>query len=160
MIRLPRKKHAAVLLILLAAALILGIVLYLILKYSPYPDADAFQSRQYSTRIYDKDGTLVQILPLEDGLRREYTPLEKIPEEVVKSFITAEDGRFHSHHGIDFAAIMRAVFQNFTGKRIVSGASTITMQLARIITPAADRNFAAKLREAFNALRLECRLRP
>lgn len=157
MIRLPRKKHAAVLLILLAAALILGIVLYLVLKYSPYPDADAFQSRQYSTRIYDKDGTLVQILPLEDGLRREYTPLEKIPEEVVKSFITAEDGRFYSHHGIDFAAIMRAVFQNFTDKRIVSGASTITMQLARIITPAAERNFATKLREAFNALRLECR---
>ena len=152
-----KKKHVTALLILLAVAVSLGIILYFVLKFSPYPDADKFLQRRYSTRIYDKDGMLVQLLPLEDGLRREYTPLEQIPPKVVESFITAEDKRFYDHYGIDIAAIIRAFFQNVSDNRIVSGASTITMQLARIITPAKERNFAAKVKEAINALRLECR---
>ncbi len=152
-----KKKHWTVLLILLAVAVLLGIILYLVLRFSPYPDADAFLQRRYSTRIYDKGGYLVQLLPLENGLRREYTPLSEFPEDVVSSIIAAEDRRFYEHHGIDIAAIIRAFFQNVSGNRIVSGASTITMQLARIITPAQERNFAVKIKEAFNAMRLESR---
>ena len=152
-----KKKHLTVLLVLLAVAVLLGVVLYLILRFSPYPDADVFLQRHYSTRIYDIDGNLVQILPLENGLRREYTPLDEFPDIVVTSIIAAEDKRFYEHHGIDIAAIIRATFQNVTGNRIVSGASTITMQLARLITPAQERNIAVKIKEAFNALRLECR---
>ena len=157
MTRFQKKKHWTVLLILLAVAVLLGIILYLVFRFSPYPDADAFLQRHYSTRIYDKDGYLVQLLPLENGLRREYTPLSEFPEDVVSSIIAAEDKRFYEHHGVDLAAIIRALFQNVTGNRIVSGASTITMQLARLITPAQERNIAVKIKEAFNALRLECR---
>ena len=78
-----KKKHWTVLFILLAVAVLLGIILYLVLRFSPYPDADAFLQRHYSTRIYDKDGYLVQLLPLENGLRSEYTPLSEFPEDVL-----------------------------------------------------------------------------
>ena len=155
--KLQKKKHLTILIVLLAVSVLLGIFLYLVLKFSPYPDADKFLERIYSTRIYDRDGNLVQILPLEDGLRREYTPLDEFPDSIITSIITAEDRRFYEHHGIDIAAIIRAFYQNLTGKRIVSGASTITMQVARLITPVQERNFIAKIQEAFNALRLECR---
>lgn len=157
-LKVPKKKPVAVLLILLTAAVFLGLIFFLILKFSPYPALDTFLQRNYSTRIYDRDGKLLQILPLEDGLRREYTSLEHIPSEVVTSFITAEDKRFYEHSGVDLSAIIRALFQNISDQRIVSGASTITMQLARIISPEEVRNFGAKIKEAFNAFRLECRL--
>ncbi|GHV85693.1 hypothetical protein AGMMS50230_13010 [Spirochaetia bacterium] len=98
----------------------------------------------------------MQIVPLEDGLRREYEPA--IPPAVAAVFISAEDERFYGHAGIDPLSVLRAAFQNIREGRRVSGASTITMQLARIIAPKkGQRGFAAKAAEAFNALRLEVR---
>ena len=73
-------------------------------------------------------------------------------------FLAAEDKDFFSHRGIDIAAIARAAYQNISSGKRVSGASTITMQLARLIVPAKERTFFAKLREARNALRIERRL--
>ncbi|MCR4940287.1 MAG: transglycosylase domain-containing protein [Treponemataceae bacterium] len=157
-LKVPKKKPAKALLLLLAFAVLLGISLFLLLSFSPYPEIQAFLQKSYSTAVFDRDGILLQVLPLDDGLRRQYTPLEEIPEVLVSSFIQAEDKRFYEHHGVDFIAIIRALFQNISDKRIVSGASTITMQLARLISPREDRNLAIKIKEAFDALRLECRL--
>jgi penicillin-binding protein 1C len=80
-----------------------------------------------------------------------------MPHEAVRIFMEAEDRRFYSHHGIDTGAVFRAFVQNVQERRTVSGASTITMQLARIIRPARSRNIAVKIRESFDALRLESR---
>ncbi|MFC2614156.1 MAG: biosynthetic peptidoglycan transglycosylase, partial [Treponema sp.] len=114
--------------------------------------------RDWSTRIYDRGGNLIQILALEDGIRREFTAYEAIPPDAVRIFLAAEDKDFFSHRGIDIAAIARAAYQNISSGKRVSGASTITMQLARLIVPAKERTFFAKLREARNALRIERRL--
>ena len=141
------------------SSILLIIISILLLRFLPYPELDVFLTeRQYSTRIYDCNQNLIQILPLENGLRREYTNLEDIPEEVVKAFIQAEDQHFYSHSGIDVGSVFRAAFQNISNKSTISGASTITMQLARIISPSPTRNILTKGKEAINALRLELRL--
>jgi len=100
----------------------------------------------------------VQILPLEDGLRREFTPISEIPEAVRKSFIEAEDKRFFFHFGVDLIAVARAFFQNVSGGRKVSGASTITMQLARMVSPSDRRDIFAKVKDSVNAVRIEGKL--
>ncbi|MBQ7159393.1 MAG: penicillin-binding protein 1C [Treponema sp.] len=146
--------------ILSIALTMLSIVVFsfLILRFSPYPALSDFRSHDVSTRIYDAHGELIQIVALENGVRREFVPLEKIPPFVQQIFLQAEDRRFYQHHGIDFGAIIRASFQNASEGRTVSGASTITMQLARIIRPNLNRTLPVKIREAFDAFRLEMRL--
>ena len=128
------------------------------LFFLPFPKLDAFRKRDWSTRIYDRRGTLVQVLALEGGVRREFTPLSAMPQQAIDIFLAAEDKRFFSHCGLDFSAVVRAALQNIRNAQRVSGASTVTMQLARIVVPAKKRTLAAKLNEAWNALRIERRL--
>lgn len=155
--QLSKKKKILGIILISSITLILSTIL--LLRFSPYPDLKDFQTnRQYSTRIFDCDGNLIQILSLEDGLRREYTPLDKMPETLIEAFIKAEDQHFYSHSGINVGAVFRAAAQNISSKTTISGASTITMQLARIISPSPKRNILAKGKEAINALRLELRL--
>jgi len=151
-------------LIKIAAVIIAVFTLFwLFLRFSPYSDLKQFRQRPYSVRYYDRYGMLLQITPLEDGLRRE-KPLE-IPEQVKDVFVFAEDRRFYRHWGVDAFSVIRAVYQNVSKGRRVSGASTITMQLARIITdnsreahlPARKQTIFQKVIEMFNALRLETR---
>lgn len=127
-------------------------------RFTPYTALDNFKSHKISTRIYDANGELLQVLSLENGVRREFVSLDKIPEAVKDAFIQAEDKRFFKHHGIDLSAIIRALKSNAEEGRTVSGASTISMQLARIISPHPVRNIQAKIFESWNALRIESRL--
>ena len=143
---------------LILAFFLIVLIFFLTLRFSPYPALADFKNRSVSTRIYDSQGKLIQITALEDGVRREFLPLSEIPPFAQECFIEAEDRHFYSHHGIDFAAIARAAFQNVSEARTVSGASTITMQLARIIRPNPKRTLFVKTREAFDALCLETRL--
>lgn len=100
-------------------------------------------------------------MPLEDGLRREYYLLDKIPKQVQQTFIDAEDKYFYYHPGVDLFSIIRASTQNKKADRIVSGASTITMQLARMIYPRDKKKpitLGIKIKEAFIALRIESKI--
>ncbi|MFC2602359.1 MAG: transglycosylase domain-containing protein, partial [Treponema sp.] len=134
-------------------------VLYCALRFIPEPALNRFCERQYSARFYDRNGILLHVMPLEDGLRREFVPLKKIPPELVDAFIAAEDKNFYRHIGVDFLSIVRAAEQNRKARRIVSGASTITMQLVRLIYPrSAKADFGVKLREMLCAFRLEIKL--
>lgn len=140
--------------------LILILCFDIVLKCIPSKKLNEFCSRQYSTRIYDRNGILLQVIPLGDGLRREYIPLKKIQKSVIKAFLEAEDKNFYAHPGIDLLSVARAYSQNKQAGRIVSGASTITMQLVRIIYPR-DKNTAVtvktKIAEMFKAFYLEAK---
>jgi penicillin-binding protein 1C len=144
------------------AAIIAAVLLaaWLALRFSPYPELRNFLARPYSVRYYDRNSILLQITPLADGLRREYA--RDISPEVKDVFVFAEDRRFYRHPGVDGIALFRALYQNITGGRRVSGASTITMQLARLISASEGqpdgRALARKTGEAINALRIEARL--
>lgn len=148
--------------LLFVAVSVIGIiaVFHLVLFFIPFPQLSDFLNRQYSTRFYDRNGDLLQILALEDGLRREWYNLEDLPAELVDIFISAEDKNFYRHGGIDFIAGIRAAIQNIQSKKTVSGASTITMQLARIIYPRSNNEsrIKAKIREAWLSLLIEARL--
>ncbi|TDE10034.1 penicillin-binding protein 1C [Dyadobacter psychrotolerans] len=109
---------------------------------------------QYSTQITDKDGTVIHAFLSEDDKWRLYTNNNEITPLLRKTLIYKEDQYFYYHPGINLFAITRAAFRNiFTGRR-TSGASTITMQVVRLLKPG-PRTYFNKIIEAFRALQLE-----
>ena len=105
-----------------AGSFIILTVVYLIMRFSAWPELDNFQSQSYSLEIYDRNGILLKVTPLEEGLRRIYRNPDNIPDVVKSVFIAAEDSRFYFHPGVDPAAVLRAFYQNRSSGRIVSGA--------------------------------------
>ncbi len=108
-----------------------------------------------TTRILDRNGNvLYEILDPNAG-RRTYVPLDKISPYLVAATVATEDKGFYSHPGVDLFAIARAFWQNYQSGSTVSGASTITQQLARtlLFTPEErnERTYQRKIREAILA---------
>ena len=99
--------------------------------------------------VLDRDGGRIATLPGRDYYHCEPVSLRAVPEMLVKATLAAEDKRFYSHGGADFLALGRAVVTNAADGEIVSGASTITQQLAKNANPPGKRNLAAKMREFF-----------
>ena len=100
-------------------------------------DLKAKASQFETTRIYDRNGNLIyEILDPNAGFRT-YISLEDMSPYIVAATIATEDKDFYSNPGFDFLGIVRALWQNYTSGTIVSGASTITQQLARtlLMTP-------------------------
>jgi penicillin-binding protein 1C len=104
-----------------------------------------------STRILDREGNLLYESLDPNAGRRTYITLDKISPYLLAATIATEDQDYYSHPGYDIFAIARAFIQNYTSQEIVSGASTITQQLARnlLFTPEerVQRTFARKSRE-------------
>ena len=105
----------------------------------------------------DRYGAVLRVSSLEDGLKREWLSLDDIAPGVRKIFLRAEDRRFYVHPGVDPIALGASLVRNLRAGRVVSGASTITMQLARMVHPRA-RTLAGKWGELWDALRLEAKL--
>jgi penicillin-binding protein 1C len=117
------------------------------------------QTKQISTTVVDRNGRLLCAYAMADGRWR--LPVEA-KTSVDPSYLTLllgyEDKRFYSHHGVDPLALGRAAIQLLIRGHIVSGGSTITMQLARLLEPRQNRSLAAKLRQAVRALQIEQKL--
>ncbi len=111
-----------------------------------------------STEVTDRDGALLRAFATIDGRWRLATGLDDVDQVFVDMLVAYEDKRFWDHPGIDPLAIVRAVQQLVTNGRIVSGGSTLSMQLARLMEPRASRSLGAKLRQAFRAIQIERRL--
>ena len=114
-----------------------------------------------TTRILDRNGDLLyEILDPSAG-RRTYVPLADISPNLVAATISTEDKDYYSHGGFDPLAIVRAFWENITSGETVSGASTITQQLARalLLTPEerGQRTYLRKVREAILATEIERR---
>ena len=129
----------------------------------PPPDVGAWLATAPSTSvIVAADGTVLTDLPFDDGGvvgRRRVVALAAIPQVVIDAVLAAEDARFFQHRGVDYTAIARAAWHNWRAGRTVEGASTITQQLARNLSPAIGRVRSAerKVREALVARQLETR---
>jgi penicillin-binding protein 1C len=104
--------------------------------------------------IEDRHGLVLRTTRAPDGSRARWLPLGEMDPQLIQAFIALEDRRFFRHHGVDWRAVLRALRQDVTGGRVVSGASTITMQLARLLRPG-GRGVASKLAQALWAVRLE-----
>ena len=143
------------LLSVLALTFILAIVAFVTWVYSlgPLPLDEA---RQVSTTIVDRNGKLLRAYAMADGRWR--LPVEtkaNVDPTYVKLLLAYEDQRFHAHDGVDPLALGRAAIQLGTRGHIVSGGSTITMQLARLMEPRRQRSLYAKLRQIVRAIELE-----
>ena len=126
--------------------------------YFPARDISAFKNCRFSSPIVSRDHKILRIIPLENGLIREKAEYEEIPSDVRNIFIKSEDERFYFHPGVDPVSVIRAFIDNTESGRIVSGASTVNMQLARQLVPH-NGGLKGKLREAFSALRYNARFR-
>lgn len=112
-----------------------------------------------SREVVDRNGTLLRAYTTSSGIWRFPVTLDAVDPDYINMLIAYEDRRFRSHSGVDPLAVMRAAGQLvLNGGGIVSGASTITMQLARLIEPRNERSLTAKLRQMARALQIERRL--
>ncbi len=122
-----------------------------------YPPPLPSQSA-YSVEVVDRDGALLRAFAAPDGRWRLPVRLDDVDPEFVQLLIAYEDRRFYAHHGVDPWALMRATWQMLRHGQIVSGGSTITMQLARLLEPRTERSFGAKLLQMVRAVQIERRL--
>ncbi len=112
------------------------------------------RQKEFSKEIHAKDGTLLTAYLTSDDKWRLRTELDEVSPELTKAVLEKEDSWFYWHPGINPFSIVRAIYRNVTTGEIQVGASTITMQVARLLEPK-KRTYLNKLAEMFRALQLE-----
>jgi penicillin-binding protein 1C len=127
-----------------------------VVSLGPLPLA---QASEISTAIVDRNGKLLRAYAMADGRWR--LPVDArtgVDPGYLRLLLAYEDRRFRIHTGVDPLALGRAALQLLTRGHIVSGGSTITMQLARLMEPRRERSVYAKLRQVVRALEIERRM--
>jgi penicillin-binding protein 1C len=123
----------------------------------PLPAGLLDQPRAPTLRVLDHSGVPLRTTRTADGSLERWVPLAEMEPSLLVAFVAAEDRRFYAHHGVDPRALGRALLADLRAVRVVSGASTIPMQLARLLRPL-PRSLPGKLAQAAWALRLDAHL--
>lgn len=125
---------------------------FFILKDLPSPKSLTTRPIEVSTKIYDRNGTL--LYKIYKDKNRTIVPLSEIPSQVRLATLAAEDAEFYNHKGISVRGISRAFFKNLE-KGELSGGSTITQQLVKnaLLTP--EKTLARKVKELALAVEVE-----
>ena len=110
--------------------------------------------KPYSTVLEARGGQLLSASIADDGQWR-FPQNDSLPQRFIESLITFEDKRFFYHPGVDPLSMGRALIQNIRSRKVVSGGSTITMQVIRLSRTPGSRNLFEKAREIILATRLE-----
>ncbi|MBX3127476.1 MAG: penicillin-binding protein 1C [Polyangiaceae bacterium] len=135
-----------------AAALLLCIAA---VATTPLPEELAGPSpAEVGVRVVDRHGRLIRDVTADGGARATWVTHDELGDDLRAALLAAEDRRFLEHVGVDPFAVARALAQLALERRVVSGASTITQQLARTLRPR-PRTLAGKLAEVRLALRIE-----
>ncbi len=106
-------------------------------------------------RVFDHQGDQIDEFAL---VRREWLPIEELPDLVWQAVVAAEDRRFFEHNGVDLLGILRAAVVNLRAGAIREGGSTLTQQLVKNILVGSRKSYSRKLHEALLAWRLEQRM--
>lgn len=145
---------------IIAAATLFVTVVAAVIVYGQLPDyrnAIHEQRRTAGTSVVDRNGRLLRVFPDHEGCCNLWRGIETFPDVLKNAVIAAEDKRFQYHPGFDPIAIVRAVYTNITQGRTVSGASTITQQVVRLIEPR-PRTYSAKIVELLSSMKMEWQL--
>jgi penicillin-binding protein 1C len=110
---------------------------------------------EFSARVLDRDGRLLRAYATNDGRWRLPATVADVDPRFFDVLFAYEDKRFRSHHGVDPLAVTRAALQLATSGRIRSGASTLTMQVARLLEGRHGRDLHGKLRQMVRAIEIE-----
>jgi penicillin-binding protein 1C len=149
------KRRVLIALAALCASVLVATGIWIV-SLGPLPLA---QAQQVSTSVVDRKGKLLRAYAMADGRWR--LPVDArsgVDPGYLKLLLAYEDRRFRSHSGVDPLALGRAALQLITRGHIVSGGSTITMQLARLMEPRRERSVSAKLRQMVRAIEIERQL--
>jgi penicillin-binding protein 1C len=138
--------------VVLGAALSCGVAAAWVASLGPPPTG---QGIEYSAVVTDREGRLLRPYATSDGRWRLPATVEGVDPRFLELLFAYEDKRFRSHPGVDPVALARALWQLVRSGRIVSGGSTLTMQVARLLEPRTERTLAAKLRQMVRAIELE-----
>ncbi len=132
--------------------LALVLLFFVLDKFFPIPLAS--EKNQYSAVIVAEDGTPLRSFADKNGVWRYPITLKDVSPLYLQALINYEDRYFYSHPGVNPGALLRAAWQRMSNGRIISGGSTISMQVARIIEPH-SRSIPGKIKQIFRALQLE-----
>lgn len=121
---------------------------------SIYPVYSVDESSKFSRVVLDEQGRLLRAFADNKGVWRQPVKLENVSENYIEALLGYEDRWFWYHPGVNPVSIFRAAIQNFSCGCIVSGGSTITMQVSRILHPH-ERSIVGKLKQTLRALQLE-----
>ncbi len=128
-----------------------GVMLWYYAKDLPEYERLASYQPPVMSRIHANDGSLLAEYARE---RRIFVPINTIPKLLIAAFLSAEDKNFYSHGGIDPTGIARAIYISSKGGRL-TGASTITQQVAKNFLLTNERSYDRKIKEAILAVRIE-----
>ena len=143
---------AAPLVAALAGALALALAVLLANDRLPPLDGLVDYRPKIPLRVFTADGVLIGEFGEE---RRTIVRIGDVPDLMRDAILAAEDSRFFEHSGVDFVGVMRAALSNFTAGGIESGASTITMQLARNFFLSSEKTYTRKIYEILLAMKIE-----
>ncbi|MEH2257904.1 penicillin-binding protein 1C [Nostoc sp.] len=137
---------------IILAVLLICLVVRLLPYFAPIRAADIAQN-QLAMQFSDRNGLPLGTLLTRDQEHTSVVPLNQVSPQFIQAILAAEDGSFYHHGALDVKAVIRASKEAIHAKRIVSGASTITMQLARMLDPV-PHSFSGKLSEIWLSWRL------
>ncbi len=128
----------------------------LAVRAEEYPRARLSIDAAASMIVLDRRGRTLWQAGSRAGEQRTWTPLVEMAPVAAQASLASEDHRFFEHSGVDPLGVIRALWLNLRSLRVAYGASTISMQLVRLLEPELDtRTFGGKLRQALHAARLE-----
>ncbi|RAM50881.1 MAG: penicillin-binding protein 1C [Hapalosiphonaceae cyanobacterium JJU2] len=142
------RKTSKVILTLLFICFFIRLTPYL----APIRANDILQT-QLALEFSDRNGLQLGTILTRDQEHTAVVPLDQVSPQFIQAILAAEDSQFYHHGALDLKAVARAVKDAIQTKRIVSGASTITMQLARMLDNS-PRNLSGKVQEVWLAWRL------
>lgn len=120
----------------------------------PLEQPERYTAIQHSGEMQDHSGRLMYVFLNKGDQWCFPRPLDAMSPWLIQATLAAEDQRFYRHRGVDPVAVFRAALQNVLGRRVASGASTLTMQVVKMSDPV-PRTLSGKIAQAWTALRLE-----
>ena len=144
-----RKKRPIIILIVIGCVLFAGFI------YWKQVRPPLLNKYTFSKSFFLQDNILARLTPSYDDKFRLFIPLEEIPQELQEAVLLYEDRHFYRHFGVNFISLFRALKETYFTKSRRIGASTITMQTARIIYNLDSKTVPGKIKQIFYALYLE-----
>ena len=151
-ITLRRAGFAVVALLAIGSATAYGVYTKTLAEIGPLPLEAA---RHESVTVVDREDRLLRAFTTADGRWRLPLDPKDVDQNYLKMLFAFEDQRFYAHHGVDPQGLLRAVVQLAMHRRLVSGGSTLTMQVARLLDGKHERTAGGKLRQMVRAIQLE-----
>jgi len=155
---LPRYVSKALFTIFIWAFLsgFIATAIFIIYLKNTLPDPESISTRKLSesAKIYDRTGEVL-LYDIYDEEKRTIIPWEKIPNNLKKATLAAEDSDFYSHKGLEIKSILRAILKNLESGQLSQGGSTITQQLVKNSLLGQEKTFSRKLRELMLSVEVE-----